>query len=139
MVPHVDVHGGRHDDRRGSSEIERGEKIAGDALREVGQNIGRGRSDYECVNRLRDRDVLDGGLNIGLMLFASRKHSGDDFFTGQSGEGERANKLLSSAGHHDLHADTTVLQQADQFCRFVGCDSAGNSEGDLHTIEIADF
>ena len=64
MVPHVDVHGGSDDDRRGGRQIKRGQKIAGDALREFGEHIGGGGSDQQRVNRLGDGDVLDGGIDI---------------------------------------------------------------------------
>ena len=139
MIPHVHVHRGRDDDGRGGREIERGQKIAGDSLREVRENVGRGGSDDEGIDRLRDGDVLDGGVDVGLMLFAGREHAGDDFFSGESGEGERADELLGGAGHDDLHADAAVLQQADDFRGLISCDSAGDAESDLHGILIVDF
>ena len=138
MIPHVDVHGGRHDNRRGGREIERGQEVAGDALREVSQNVGRGGRDHERVDGLRDRDVLDGGIDVGRMLLAGSEHAGDDFFSGERGEGEGANELLGGAGHDDLHANAAVLQQADDFRRLVGCNPAGNAEGDLHGFLIVD-
>jgi hypothetical protein len=33
-----------------------------------------------------------------------------------------------------LHANTTVLQQADNLRRFVSRNAAGNAEGDLHGL-----
>ena len=64
MIPHVHVHRRSNHDRSSGREIKRGEKIAGDALRKVRQNIGSGGSNQQSVNRLRDRDVLDGGIDI---------------------------------------------------------------------------
>jgi len=66
----------------------------------------------DSVNRLRDGDVLDGRVNVRSLLFAGRKHSGNHFFAGERGEGERANELLGRARHDDLHANATVLQEA---------------------------
>ena len=71
MIPHVDVHGGRDDDRRGGREIKSGQKIAGDSLREVSQNVRRRRRDHERINGLRNRNVLDGRVDVGFMLFAA--------------------------------------------------------------------
>jgi hypothetical protein len=132
MVPHVHVHRGRDHDWGGGGEIKRGEKVAGDALREVSQNIGGGGSNEESVNRLRDRNVFDGGVDVGNVVFGGREHSGDHFFAGERSEGERADKLLSGAGHDDLHANTAVLQQANDFGRLVSRDSARHSESDFH-------
>ena len=39
MLPHVDVHGGRDNDRRGGGEIERTEEVVGDALGELRERI----------------------------------------------------------------------------------------------------
>ena len=66
MIPHVDVHRRSDDDGRGGREIERGQEIAGNALREVRENVGGGGSDDQRIDRLRDRDVLDGGVDIRL-------------------------------------------------------------------------
>ena len=59
---------------------------------------------------------------------------GDDFFSGERSKGKGPDKLLGGAGHDDLHADTAILQLADNFSGFVGCDSAGDAEGDFHGI-----
>ena len=63
---------------------------------------------------------------------ARGKHVGDDFFAGERGKGERANKLLRALGHDDLHADAAVLQQADNFRRLVGRNAATDSERNFH-------
>ena len=65
MIPHVHVHRRSDDDRSRGREIKRGEKVAGDALREVRQNVGSGGSNQQSINRLRDGNVLDGGIDIG--------------------------------------------------------------------------
>ena len=62
MVPHVDVHGRSNHDRRSGGEIQRGEKVVGDAVSELGQDVGGSGSDDERVGPLRLGDVLDGVL-----------------------------------------------------------------------------
>jgi hypothetical protein len=85
---------------------------------------------------LRDCDVLDGGIEIRFGPITRREHAGDNFFSGERGEGKGTNELLGGAGHHDLDADPSILQQADDFCRFVGCDAAGDTQSNFHTILI---
>jgi hypothetical protein len=65
MIPHVDVHRRSNDNRSGRGEIKRGKEVAGNALREMRQNISSGGSNQQGVNRLRDGNVLDGGVDIG--------------------------------------------------------------------------
>ncbi len=132
MIPHVDVHGGCDHDRSGGREIKGGEEIAGNALGKVRKNVGGGGSYQQSVDRLRDRDVLDGGVDVRGMLFSLREHAGNDFFAGECGEGERANKLLGGAGHDDLHANAAVLQEPYNLGCLVSRDAAGDSESNLH-------
>ena len=66
------------------------------------------------------------------LIFRSEQ-VGDDFFSGESGEGERTNELLGGAGHDDLHADAAVLEQADDLRRLVGCNATGDAESDFHS------
>jgi len=101
--------------------------------------VGRGGDYNERIDRLRNRNVLDGGIDIGLMLFARRKHTGDHFFTGERCEGKGTNKFLRRARHHHLHANSTILQQANDFRGFVSRDAAGHTQSDFHNCLIADF
>jgi hypothetical protein len=133
MIPHVDVHRGRDHDWRSRREIQSGQEIAGNALRELRDHIRSSGHDDEGINRLCDRNVLDGRIQIRF-LPARGKHSCDDFFSGKGSEGEGADELLSGAGHDDLHADAAILQQANDFGGLIGCDAAGDTEGDLHDM-----
>ena len=67
------------------------------------------------------------------------EHVGDDFFAGESGKGERPDKLLRGVGHDDLHADAAVLQQAHNFRRLIGRNSAADAESDFHRLPIVNF
>ncbi len=73
---------------------------------------GSGR-DHQRVNGLCYGDVLDGGINVGFGAGVRGEHAGDDFFSGERGEGKRADELLRRSGHDDLHAYAVVLQQAN--------------------------
>ena len=67
MVPHVHVHGGRDHHRRRGRQIERGKKIGGDALRELGENVGGGRRDQQRIDGLRHGNMLDRGIDVRLL------------------------------------------------------------------------
>ena len=63
---------------------------------------------------------------------ASAEHFGDNFFSGERGEGERRDEFLRRARHHHLHVELFLLQAADELRGLVGCNSAGDAESDLH-------
>ena len=132
MIPHVHVHRGGDHDRNCGRQIKRGKKVSRDALREVRQNVRGGRDDKQRVNGLRHRNVFDGGIEVGFMLLAGSEHAGDDFFSGERGEGKRSYEFLGGAGHDDLHLDAAVLHQAYDLRSLVRRDSASNAERNLH-------
>src|SRR5579863_200862 len=132
VIPHVDVHGGGNHYGRGGREIERSQEVVRNALREVRHYISRGGRYEQRVDGLRHRDVLDGGVDVRLVLFIGGEHPGDHFFTRERRKGERTNKFLSRVGHHYLHPNSAVLQQADNFRRLVGRDSAGHAQSNFH-------
>ena len=132
MLPHVDVHGGRDDDGRGGGEIEGGEEIVGDAVREFREDVGGGRCDDEQVGGLRGVDVLDGGVEVAVGGFGRGPEAGDDLLSGERGEGERLDELPGCLGHDYVDIERVLLERTDQFCRLVSGDSAGDADCDLH-------
>ena len=56
-------------------------------------------------------------------------------FSPERSKTQGANKFLGRAGHDDLNAHATILQQANDFGGFVSCDSAGNAKGNLHIVD----
>ena len=64
VLPHVDVHGRRHDDGSLGGEIQRGEEIVGDAVREFSENVGGGGRHKQQVDSLRHGDVFDGAFHV---------------------------------------------------------------------------
>ena len=136
MLPHVHVHGRRDDHRRGGGEIESGEEIVGDAVRKFSEDTGRGRRDDQGVGRLRGIDVFDGGVEIIVGRFGRGPQAGDDFVSGERGEGERLNELFRRLGHDHVNIESMLLQGADQLCCLVGGDAAGDANRDLHISNI---
>ena len=137
MIPHVDVHRRSDDDGCGGREVERGQEITGNPLRKLRQYVGGRRRDHECIDRLCNRNMFDSGIDVGLGV-SSLEHAGDNFFPGKCGEGERTHEFLRGLGHDDLYADFAILQQADDFRRFVGCDPAAYAKSYLHGVRSLD-
>ena len=131
------VHRGSDDDRCGGREVERGQEITGNPLREFRQYVGGRRRDHECVDGLCNRNVLYGGVDVGLGV-SGFEHARDDFFAGKGGKGERAHEFLRGLGHDDLYADFAILQQTDDFRCFVGCDPAAYAKSYLHGVRSLD-
>ena len=137
MVPHIHIHGGRDHYRRSGRQIECGEEIVGDALREFGEDVRGSGHDQQRVDGLGDRDMLDGGVDVGRGIFAARReHFGNDFFAGERGKSQRANKLLRGPCHHHLHTDAAILQQAHHLCRLVGRNAAADSKSNFHEFAL---
>ena len=133
MVPHIHVHRRRNHDRRRCGEIKRGKKIVGDAVSELGQNVGRGGSNNQRVGPLRLGNVVDSVLlRSGRARIPILPQTGDHLVAGECGKRERLHKLLRRGSHHDVHFDGLALQCAHQFGRLIRSDSAGDAYDRSH-------
>ena len=121
MLPHVDVHRGREHHRAGEGQIERGEEIVRQAVRELRHQVRGGRRDHQQFVLLRHGDMLDGALD--------GEQIGEDLAAGERREGERTDELLRRGGHHDLHLVALLHQQARQFRGLIGRDAAADRRG----------
>ena len=77
-------------------------------------------------------NVLDCARKSFSRIFA-REQICDDLLPGQGSEGKRLDELASGPGHDDLNLVAVRLESAHQFRRFVGCDTAANSQKDTHS------
>ena len=103
-------------------------------MREFREDAGRGGSDDERVGGLRGVDVFDCGGEISFGIFGGiGPQAGDDFVSGERGEGERLDELFRRFGHDDVNIERVLLQGAHQLRCFVSGDSAGDADCDLHT------
>ncbi len=64
VVPHIHVHGRRHQHRRLRSQVHCAEKIVGNAVGKLGQNICCGRSNNQRIGPLRLANVLNAVLFV---------------------------------------------------------------------------
>ncbi len=140
VLPHVDVHGGGKDDGSGGGEVEGGEEVGGEAVREAGHETGGARGDGESVDALPCGDVLDvERLSVVACGDADGSFAGgvpergEDFVAGEGGEGERGDEAAGGAGHGDLDGCAADLESADEFGGLVGGDAAAYAEEDLHS------
>src|SRR5208282_2106551 len=65
------------------------------------------------------------------------EHIGNNFFTGEGCKGQRTNKLLRRARHHDLHTNAAVLQKAHDFRRLISCNPTGHAQRNFHSRKTA--
>ena len=76
VLQHVRVHGRSHQDRRARRQIQRTEKVVCDAMRELADDVGRGRRDQQQLGIGRERDVLDVGIGAACVLIGDDRPAG---------------------------------------------------------------
>ena len=79
--------------------------------------------------------MLNGGVGIGN-LAVTVPQAGNDAMAGQTGECQRGDELLRCRRHHDMHIERLLLQRPHQFCCFIGSNSSGNADRDLHGLIV---
>ena len=127
MVPHIGIHRRSKDDFPNEGKIERSEKIVGNAVCELADESGSRWRDDERMIIPGDLNMLDGA---GEDVFGEQ--SRDHLSSGKRGEGERLDELLGRLGHHRLHGEAPLLEQARQLGGFVCRDSPANAKYDVH-------
>jgi hypothetical protein len=108
----------------GEGQVQRGEKISGQAVSQFGEHIGGSRRHHQQIVFLRGADVVDrvfDGEQVGQYLAA-----------GERGERHRRHESLRGVGHHRLHGVALLHQEARQLGRLICCDAAADAENNLH-------
>jgi len=85
---------------------------------------------------VRRVDVLDGGSGVSLVGILGSPEAGNDFVSGQGGEGERRDEVLRGPGHDHVHVECMLLQFAHQFRGFIRSDAASDADCDLHELRV---
>src|SRR3984957_16377733 len=135
VVPHVDVHRRRNDNRSFGGEVKGREKIFRDTVCEFAENVSSSRRNEQQIDSLRYGNMFDGAFDVRRSRRATgAEHIGDYFLAGERREGERGDEFLRRAGHNHLHVQLFLLQAANQFRGFVSRNTSGNAECDLHLI-----
>ena len=132
VIPHVHIHGRSDHDRSRTSQIEGGEKIVRNAMREFGNDVRRSRGYQKKVGALRHRNVFNGAFEIGASAGGITEKIGNYFLSGQCGKSKRGYEFPGSARHHHGDAVTLLLQLAHEFGGLVRRDPAGDTQCDAH-------
>jgi hypothetical protein len=122
MLEHVGVHRGGDEDRRASRGVERRQKIIGQAVRELGNRVGRGRRHHEQVDVRRNRYVLDIRVGAGLPLI------GDHLAARDGLKGQRPDELPGGLGHDRHHVVAVLLQPTRDLDGLVGADPSAHAQ-----------
>ncbi len=126
VLEHLRVHGRRDEDGSAGGRVERGQKIVGDSVGELADDVRRGRRDEQQIDRRGQRDVLDVGVGARLELVGDDAPARDGF------ERDRPHEARRRRRHDGDDIVTAGLQTARDFDRLVGADAAGNAERDQH-------
>ena len=118
---HVHVHGRRQHKRRGTRQGRGGEQIVGDAVGQLGQDIGRARRDDEGIGLLGKRDVMNG---IGRVVEQADRH----LLVGKRSERDGIDEMRGVFGHAYLHTHASLLEAADNLAGFICGYAAGYAQ-----------
>ena len=118
---HVHVHGRRQHERRGTRQGRGGEQIVGDAVGQLGQDVGRARRDDEGIGLLSKRDVMNG---IGRVVEQVDRH----LLVGKRSERDGINEMRGVLSHAHLHTHASLLKAADDLAGFICGNAAGYAQ-----------
>ncbi|GMA27590.1 hypothetical protein GCM10025874_08430 [Arenivirga flava] len=125
VLPHLGVHG-RSDQQRGAAGQHRvAQQVVGDAVRELGDGVGRRRCDDDEVGVLAERDVA----HLGDPVVEVRR----DRIAADRLEGRGADEAQRRLGGDDLHIVAREHEGADRAHRLVGGDAAGHADDDARS------
>jgi hypothetical protein len=129
VVPHVDVHRRRQQQRRLGRQRDRGQEIVAHARRQPRDHVGGGRRDDQQVGLIGELDVPD--LRFAIEIEELGVHR----VAGQRLEGQLADELGRGAGHDHPHLGARLDEEPAELRRLVGRDAAGDAEDDALALE----
>ena len=100
--PHLPVHGRGHGHGRRGGQTHGAEQIAGQAMRQLSQKIGRSRGDEHEVRPAGQLDVTHSGLGRRIPQVGAHRA------TGHRLKRHRCHELLGAGAHDDLHLGALV-------------------------------
>ncbi len=120
VFEHRRVHRRRDDERNARRERGVGEQIVGDPVRQLRDDVGRGRNDREHLRLAHQRDVRD--------RFGALPHRGPHAPPRQGRKSGRADEVLCLLGEDHVEFGAALHQAARERGCFVGRDAAGHAE-----------
>ena len=124
VLPHVDVHAGRHQHGAGDGQKRGAKAVVGKPRGHLGHDVGRGGHHHHEVGPLREVHVRDGGLGVAVEVVC---HG----VPGEALEGGGPHEALRVGRHGDAHLAACLLQAAQHLARLVGGNAAADGEKDV--------
>ena len=125
VVVHVGIHGRSDQDRRPRRDHRGGQRVVGQARRQLGDAVHRGRGDDHDVGTLGQGYMLVGELRAGV------KSVGDDLAMGDAAEGQGRHELGGPETHDRVHQRPGLHQLTGQVQGLVAGDAARDPEDDV--------
>jgi hypothetical protein len=122
VLPHLDVHRGRDQQRAIARDARGREQIVGQAVRHLGDEVGARRRDHDRFDAARKLDVRH------VVLEARVPQVGHHRLAGERLKRRRRDEARRRVGHRNLHFDVISLQEPRELGHLVGGDAAGDAE-----------
>ena len=130
VFQHRRVHGRGHQFFAAGRQNHRGEHVIGNAVGQLGDNIGGGRRHQ---NQVRSGGQGDVG-NVILKVPGKGVHHTP--VVGQGLKGQGGNKLSGVLGHHHMDLRPRFPQGAGHVGHFIGGNAAGHTQQDALSLQI---
>ena len=124
MLPHPHIHRRHCQHWFISREQQRGRHIVSDAVRHLGEQIGRGRADDNQIGAARQLDVAH------LDLTGQIPERGVHRVFAERGQGHRGDEFGAALGQHTADLAAALADQAHQLASLIGRDAAADDEQD---------
>ena len=125
MGEHVAVHRGRNEYARAGGEVEGGQEVVGDAVRQFAEGVGARRGDEVGIRPAREFDVPHALFGGGVKEGITHRLAGNGL---QGGGGDEFVRVFA---HDDAHVIALFFQESDELRDFVGGDAAADADEDV--------
>ena len=122
VVPHAVVHRRGDNQRFSHGQGGTGQQVVGDAMGQLGQDVGRAGGHHHQVGPVGQGNVF------GMPVKVLGKHVDTYLVPGQCLKGQRGDELRASPRHDHAHLAAFLLEQADELGGFEGRDGTGDPE-----------
>ena len=125
MEIHGLVHRRGHENRAAHGQVKGGQEVIGDSTGQLGDDVGRGRSDDQKRDFLGQRDVG----NPVRVVIAEEVDRG--LLAGEGAEQAGRDELGGVRSHDDLDIEAFFLETTQDFAGLVDADGGGDAQGNL--------
>ena len=130
VLPHLAVHRRRDDERAGARRAQRGEQVVAQAVGDLRHHVGGGGRDQHGVGVAREVDVRH------VVVHARIPQILPDRIAGQRLEGDGGDEARAGGSEHHVHISARLAEQAREFRRLVGSDTARHRQHQFATLQL---